>query len=803
MFMARVRVSACVVSFAASSVLLLFASTDATAAIHAYADATSYCPGDTLRLYVSAPDSTVPVWIGRQSQEDEGLWSGVIHDVGVQAVPDSAFAFGCAWNESFRFVIPVEWTTGLYYVRLHSGSTGEWEHYPFTLRPGATQPRARIVYVRPVSTFQAYNDFGGRSYYSPSYAERANRLSFERPYANHGWGGAWRSSEAELIRFFQPYGLDVYDSRDIHRDPSILDAYDVLVISEHDEYVSRPVYDAYLAFRERGGDLFFMSANNCYYQVRYEDAGNVQVCYKNSGLDPIVNTNPELATGHWRETPLDRPEEALVGVAYDGWMLDADGNGASIPAAVADPMHWSFVGTGVTSGQVFGVAGCHEFVGGEWDRVKEYSPPGIEMLLETVIPEQWQGAPTYSVGLHHATYYEHCDAYGFAGGRGARVFASGSNTFACTLQQDPQVHRWMTNLLHAALDSIDTDVAIDVGRQGGSTAPGVVLDQQWYGSGYGADGGAIVLADADPEDAEMGPPEAYSLGRTGDFSYFVDLPAAYYDVRIGVVARQAGSLGLTIDVEGAPYPTLPEWIDAGSVDRGEVLRSVVRVEDGTLDLHFSSADSAVALCYLRVRQVWPDRKAPDGVGAPGVVDGPSGVVIDLPIADEEDVAGATVSWLDPAGAVLASTTSDWYRARIVVPDSLIPAGAADFVLVRRDLFGNLSSPSPATPLPGPATAVTGPSPLSLDAARITGVVHAPGAGIRFQLKGVMGAGSLAIYDLRGRRVRHYGWPAGDVPVRSVTWDRRDEKGWTVSRGVYVARLTAGGAHDVRRVTVSW
>ncbi|MBK8167142.1 MAG: type VI secretion system tube protein Hcp [bacterium] len=60
---------------------------------------------------------------------------------------------------------------------------------------------------------------------------------------------------------------------------------------------------------------------------------------------------------------------------------------------------------------------------------------------------------------------------------------------------------------------------------------------------------------------------------------------------------------------------------------------------------------------------------------------------------------------------------------------------------------------------------------------------------------------LALYDLRGHRVRelHSGWtPAGGG---SVAWDGTDEQGRRVGQGVYLARLTSPDREVTQRLTV--
>jgi len=76
----------------------------------------------------------------------------------------------------------------------------------------------------------------------------------------------------------------------------------------------------------------------------------------------------------------------------------------------------------------------------------------------------------------------------------------------------------------------------------------------------------------------------------------------------------------------------------------------------------------------------------------------------------------------------------------------------------------------------------------------------PQATVSFSLKAA-GHTSIDIFDVRGRRVRtllNQDMPAGEY---SVVWAGRDHQGRSVASGVYLVRLRALGAQEVRRVTL--
>jgi flagellar hook assembly protein FlgD/sugar lactone lactonase YvrE len=90
-----------------------------------------------------------------------------------------------------------------------------------------------------------------------------------------------------------------------------------------------------------------------------------------------------------------------------------------------------------------------------------------------------------------------------------------------------------------------------------------------------------------------------------------------------------------------------------------------------------------------------------------------------------------------------------------------------------------------------------------NALAVVGIVPNPFDGstqVRFAIPaGGVTAHSLAIYDLGGRLVRRLSSGSLAAGSHAVSWDGRDGQGRVVAAGVYLARLTAGRATDVRKV----
>ena len=87
--------------------------------------------------------------------------------------------------------------------------------------------------------------------------------------------------------------------------------------------------------RDRGVHLGFFSGNVCYWQIRLEpsaitgEADRTMVSYKDDAPmhDPYASEElgkRHLMTVRWRDQPVNRPEESLIGVMYDGNPVDGD-----------------------------------------------------------------------------------------------------------------------------------------------------------------------------------------------------------------------------------------------------------------------------------------------------------------------------------------------------------------------------------------------------------------------------------------------------------------------------------------------
>jgi hypothetical protein len=107
----------------------------------------------------------------------------------------------------------------------------------------------------------------------------------------------------------------------------------------------------------------------------------------------------------------------------------------------------------------------------------------------------------------------------------------------------------------------------------------------------------------------------------------------------------------------------------------------------------------------------------------------------------------------------------------------------------------------------PDVRITEPEPEAPDAerrsveTRLRGVSSdATGVHITFALAQTSPV-QLDVFDVRGRRLRSVFSASQGPGLHSVAWDRRDEAGHSVARGVYLVRFQAGSARESRKLVL--
>ena len=352
-------------------------------------------PGVTAQFFRSGPEST-PTF---GNNELVGLPMGGVVPLG-HARPGR--------------VVPIRlgpWPSGLYFVRLRS-MDGRVGFAPFIVHPrhlGA----ADVAVVLPTLTWQAYNlrdddgDGQGDSWYA-HWSHLTVRL--DRPFLNRGVPFNFRRYDLPFLHWlaWNSHRVDFFSDADLERTSgaALAESYRLMIFPGHHEYATTPEYDAVERYRDLGGHLMFLSANDFFWRV-------------------VKHGDVIQKTQQWRD--LGRPEAALIGVQYRG--NDRGTHRAPWVVRDAEAAPWLFAGTGLADGMAFGSAGI------EIDKTAAASPKAVHVVAD--IRNLFGSGFTAQM-----TYYETA--------RGAKVFAAGAFTLAGSALQ-PTVGRLLENLwLHLA-----------------------------------------------------------------------------------------------------------------------------------------------------------------------------------------------------------------------------------------------------------------------------------------------------------------------------------------------------------------
>lgn len=324
--------------------------------INGYASATSVAAGETIRFYVSTPDPSFELEIFRAGWYGglggRRMTDAISRSGGAQPIPspDANGMIRCQWPESYATTVPSDWVSGVYLVKLTGRPSANQNYIIFTVRDDRA---ADLIFQNSVTTWQAYNSWGGKSLYPHnSTGPQAKKVSFDRPYSTEDGAGDYLFRwEYNMTRFLEREGYDVtyITNIDTHANPATLLRAKAFLSIGHDEYWTWEMRANVENARDRGIDLAFFSANTCYWQARLEDNARTLVSYKETALsaDPVATDgnplNDSRITTKWRNVPVMRPEEALIGVMYTESPVDGD-------ITITNASHWVFANTGLRDG---------------------------------------------------------------------------------------------------------------------------------------------------------------------------------------------------------------------------------------------------------------------------------------------------------------------------------------------------------------------------------------------------------------------------------------------------------------------
>ncbi len=320
----------------------------------------------------------------------------------------------CNWSTSYTLTVGGDWISGLYVAKLIDQASGKSSLVSFVVRDDSRT--SDILFQSSFNTFSAYNNAGGYSLYEYNSinGQRAFKVSYDRIFAGNDilfW-------EYNMVRWLESQGYDVtyVTNVDVHSNPQLLQQHKVFLSVGHDEYWSMEQRNN--VEQARNGNpsvnLAFFSANSCYWRIRFENSSTQQAnriiaCYKAPG-DPVA------PTVRFRDSAINKPENALLGVMYTGyndtpWLAGYD-------FVVTNSADSYYAYTNLKDGDKLTM-----LVGYEWDAIisNGSSPSGLVKLSQSSVnPADVDDA------LPPGTNTQISNAVRYTAPSGAKVFSTGS-----------------------------------------------------------------------------------------------------------------------------------------------------------------------------------------------------------------------------------------------------------------------------------------------------------------------------------------------------------------------------------------
>jgi hypothetical protein len=368
------------------------------------------------------------------------------------------------WGVSATWSVPTTAVSGVYFARIYrtDGTSGA-NQIPFVVTNNSSH--SNILFMTSDETWQAYNDWGGYSFYtgtatgspwccSAQNPGRGVQISYNRPFAtrydNISPNGQdfFFYAEFPMIQFLEKNGYDVsYVSQIDAAQPgaaSMIEQHKVLMNTGHSEYWDAGDMSNITTARNAGVNLALFTGNTAWWKTRWANSqfGNepyrTLITYKES-LDSTESdpAGPSTWTGAWRDLRFNPPGDASPENQLTGqlWDVNCCSYADSVSSGFSKLQLWkNTAAASLGSGQTYTMP--NETLGYEWDSDIDngFRPAGeIDMshtcennvlqILATVTEELVSGTACNSLTLYRAS-------------SGALVFDAGTIQWAWGLESD-------------------------------------------------------------------------------------------------------------------------------------------------------------------------------------------------------------------------------------------------------------------------------------------------------------------------------------------------------------------------------
>lgn len=414
--------------------------------------------------------------------------------------------YDCGWETDFELTVPPGTRSGVYGLRLRQN--GQEDILPFYVLPPKGRPAAKVCFLAPTFTYQAYANHArgncdeamrrriaewGATPYNPddfpiygastynfhpdgtgtAFSSRLRPTLTIRPgfltfVDARGSGLRHFSADSHLTDWLEARGIDydVVTDEDLDEEGlPLIEGYEVVLTGTHPEYHTSGTLDALEAFCGRGGNLVYLGGNGFYWRIARSPTlpGTLELRRAEGGIRAWAAEPGESYHaldgqygGLWRRN--GRPPQRLAGIGFSAQGLFEGSYYRRLPASRRPETAWIFEGVAEEKLGDYGLSGGGA-AGFELDRADvELGTPEDALVLArseghsgsfVMVPEEFLSHLATTSGERHAELIRG-EIVWFQRPGGGQVLSVGSICFCGSLSHadyDNGISRLLENVV--------------------------------------------------------------------------------------------------------------------------------------------------------------------------------------------------------------------------------------------------------------------------------------------------------------------------------------------------------------------
>jgi N,N-dimethylformamidase len=338
--------------------------------IEGYTDKQFYFQGETIKFYLRAISENNKMFIKKLISPNQFDTLKVVdfqkYD---QILHNSQAELGCNWKKSYELLLDSSFTQGYYQVDLIDSMKN---FNTITFIVGRKNNNGRIAILAPVTTWNAYNSWGGKSLYDNAIDKKNTYyVSTQRPVNTFTTKQDLQVEANTYLWMSKYYDVNLYPDYILEKEPKLLDNKRIIVLVYHCEYFSKPMFDKIEDLIKNGKSLLSIGANQMYWKIKWHKNFTQIECHKDlTFFDEGIEVG-----GLWKHNL--RFKERVLGTRYT-----KPGIHTYAPYKVTNSGHWLYKELNVKNGDLFGLHGINELPisGSETSKRSILSPSNVELI---------------------------------------------------------------------------------------------------------------------------------------------------------------------------------------------------------------------------------------------------------------------------------------------------------------------------------------------------------------------------------------------------------------------------------------